>query len=75
MVEKSGEAYDYEAEPRVHQKVYSALTRTLGGVMDSRVATYGALQVLKSSARTKRSSSKAWSNTASARRFSSSTII
>ena len=47
MVEKSGEAYDYEAEPRLHQKVYSALSRTFGGVMDSRVATYGALQVLK----------------------------
>ena len=47
MVEKSGEAYDYEAEPRLHQKVFSALTRTLGGVMDTRAATYGALQVLK----------------------------
>jgi carbamoyltransferase len=47
MVEKSGEAYDYEAEPRLHQKVFSALTRTLGGVMDSKAATYGALQVLK----------------------------
>jgi carbamoyltransferase len=47
MVEKSAEAYDYEAEPRLHQKVYSALTRTLGGVMDTRAASYGALQVLK----------------------------
>jgi len=47
MVEKSGEAYDFEAEPRLHQKVYSVLTRTLGEVMNSKVATYGALQVLK----------------------------
>ncbi len=47
MVEDSAADYDYAAEPRLHQKVYSALTRHLGGVMDSRVATYGALQVLK----------------------------
>ena len=47
MVEKSGEDYDYAAEPRLHQKVYSVLTRTLGGVMNTKVATYGALQVLK----------------------------
>lgn len=47
MAEQSSEAYDYQAEPRLHQKVYSALTRTLGGVMDTKAATYGALQVLK----------------------------
>jgi carbamoyltransferase len=47
MIEQSGDAYDYEAEPRLHMKVYSALTRTLGGVMDTKAATFGALQVLK----------------------------
>jgi carbamoyltransferase len=45
--ERSGEAYDYEAEPRLHEKVYAALTRIPGGVADSRAASYAALQVLK----------------------------
>lgn len=47
MVEEWGEGYNYEAEPRPHQKVYSAMTRTLGRLMDTKVATFGALQVLK----------------------------
>ena len=47
MVEVPGEKCDYEAAQRLHRKVYSTLARTLGGVMDTKAATYGALQVLK----------------------------
>jgi predicted NodU family carbamoyl transferase len=47
MVEQEGGSYDYEAEPRLHQKVYSVLSRGLGGFMDSKVATAGALQILR----------------------------
>src|SRR5262245_33970307 len=30
MVEDTESSYDYSAEPRLHQKAYSALTRSLG---------------------------------------------
>jgi carbamoyltransferase len=53
MVGRPGEGYDYEAEPRLHRKVYSALTRSLGGVMDTKAATFGSLQVLKLISRNK----------------------
>ncbi|HZO59535.1 MAG TPA: carbamoyltransferase C-terminal domain-containing protein [Solirubrobacterales bacterium] len=53
MVGRPGEGYDYEAEPQLHRKVYSALTRTFGGVMDTKAATYGSLQVLKLLSRNK----------------------
>ncbi|MFQ5600851.1 MAG: carbamoyltransferase C-terminal domain-containing protein [Candidatus Krumholzibacteriia bacterium] len=46
MVEKSGAAYCYEAEPRLHQKVYSTLSHRPGGVTDSRIATHGAPRLL-----------------------------
>ncbi|MGH2570697.1 MAG: carbamoyltransferase C-terminal domain-containing protein [bacterium] len=47
MVEDTESSYDYSAEPRLHQKAYSALTRSLGPLMDTRAAAYGSLQVLK----------------------------
>ncbi len=53
MVGRPGAGYDYEAEPQLHRKVYSALTRTFGGVMDSKPAIYGSLQVLKLLSRNK----------------------
>ncbi len=47
MVENSEAAYDYSAEPRLHQKVYSVLTRSLGPLMNTRAAAYGSLQLMK----------------------------
>ena len=51
-----------------------ALTRTLGGVMDSRPATYGALQVLKLLSQNKAELKQNLSTPASRRRCISSTI-
>jgi carbamoyltransferase len=53
MVGRPGEGYDYEAEPQLHRRVYSALTRTFGGVMDTKAAEFGSLQVLKLLSRNK----------------------
>jgi carbamoyltransferase len=53
MVGRPGEGYDYEAQPRLHRQVYSKLTRTLGGAMDTKAATFGSLQVLKVLSRNK----------------------
>lgn len=47
MVENSEAAYDYSAEPRLHQKVYAVLTRSLGPIMNTRAAAYGSLQLMK----------------------------
>ncbi|MEE9270927.1 MAG: carbamoyltransferase C-terminal domain-containing protein [Candidatus Krumholzibacteria bacterium] len=47
MVEDSEASYDYAAEPRLHQKVYSVLTRSLGPLMNTRLAAYGSLQLMK----------------------------
>ncbi len=47
MIENSEMAYDYSAEPRLHQKVYSVLTRSLGSLMNTRLAAYGSLQLMK----------------------------
>src|SRR5262245_60893703 len=47
MVENSEAAYDYSAEPRLHQKVYSVLTRSLGPLMNTRAAAFGSLQLMK----------------------------
>ncbi|MGQ0720111.1 MAG: carbamoyltransferase C-terminal domain-containing protein [Candidatus Eiseniibacteriota bacterium] len=53
MVENSQAAYDYSAEPRLHQRMYSSLTRSLGPIMDSEAAAYGSLQLMKILARNK----------------------
>ena len=54
MVGRPGEGYDYEARPRLHRQVYSKLTRTFGGAMDTRAAAFGSLQVLRLLSRNKR---------------------
>jgi carbamoyltransferase len=53
MVGRPGQGYDYEAKPQLHRRAYSALTRTFGGVMNTRPAIYGSLQVLKLLSRNK----------------------
>ncbi|MFQ5599121.1 MAG: carbamoyltransferase C-terminal domain-containing protein [Candidatus Krumholzibacteriia bacterium] len=47
MVENSEAYYDYSAEPRLHQKVYSVLVRSLGPLMNTRIAAYGSLQLMR----------------------------
>ncbi len=47
MVEDSEAAYDYSAEPRLHQKVYSVLARSIGPLMNTRAAAFGSLQLMK----------------------------
>lgn len=47
MVENTEASYDYAAEPRLHQKVYSVLVRSLGPLMNTRAAAYGSLQLMK----------------------------
>ena len=53
MVETTGATYDYAAEPRVHQKVYSGLARSLGFLMNTKIAAYGSLQLMKLMSRNK----------------------
>jgi carbamoyltransferase len=53
MVGRPGEGYDYEAVPRFHRRVYSALTRRFGGIMDTPAATNGALLALRLMSRNK----------------------
>jgi carbamoyltransferase len=47
MVEDSEASYDYSAEPRLHQKVFSVLTRSFGPLMNTGAAAYGSLQLMK----------------------------
>jgi carbamoyltransferase len=53
MVEDSGAAYDYSGEPRLRQKVYSAMTRSLGPLMNTDLAAFGSLQLMKLMSRNK----------------------
>ncbi|MBZ5634685.1 MAG: hypothetical protein LAO55_16300 [Acidobacteriia bacterium] len=53
MVEDSEAAYDYKAEPRLHQKVYSVLVRSFGPMMNTEAAAYGSLQLMKLMAQNK----------------------
>lgn len=53
MVEDSEAAYDYQAEPRLHQKVYSVLVRSFGPMMNTDAAAYGSLQLMKLMAQNK----------------------
>ena len=47
MVENSEASYDYSAEPRTHQKLYSTLAKSMGPIMNTSMAAFGSLQVLK----------------------------
>ncbi len=47
MVENTESAYDYAAQPRLHQKVFSVLARSFGPLMNSKLAAYGSLQLMK----------------------------
>lgn len=53
MVEDSDAAYDYTAEPPLYHKVYSAMTRSLGPLMNSDLAAFGSLQFMKLMSRNK----------------------
>lgn len=47
MVENAEASYDYSAEPRLHQRVYSGLVRSLGPLMNTKLAAFGSLQLMK----------------------------
>jgi carbamoyltransferase len=47
MVETDDATYDYSSAPRVHQKVYSRLARSFGSLLNTKVAEYASLQLMK----------------------------
>ena len=47
MVENIEASYDYSAEPRVHQRVYSVLARSFGSLLNTNLASQGALHLMK----------------------------